>query len=193
MASKQLGKLRQWAGEIVSSNKTAVSEDFKTLEKDVELRLVGLFGVTEVYVKAISKKVEVPGEEKEPKAFPVEAVGMAMINHGQDFGGEAAYGQCLNGMGRGLCKLGQYQEDFSNDVRETWLPTLSNLMDLGQEYSAARKKLDSRRLALDAARSKLSKAKKDKEIKDAEEELRLAKARYDEVSDDVQARMFYIQ
>lgn len=41
MASKQLGKLRQWAGEIVSSNKTTVSEDFKTLEKDVELRLIG--------------------------------------------------------------------------------------------------------------------------------------------------------
>lgn len=196
MASKQLGKLRQWAGEIVSSNKTTVSEDFKTLEKDVELRLVGverLFAVTEVYVKAVSKKVEVPGEEKEPKAFPVEAVGTAMINHGQDFGGEAAYGQCLNSMGRGLCKLGQYQEDFSNDVRETWLPTLSNLMDLGEEFSAQRKKLDSRRLALDASRTKLSKAKKDKEIKDAEEEVRLAKARYDEVSDDVQARMFYIQ
>ncbi|KAG8917747.1 hypothetical protein FRC00_013252, partial [Tulasnella sp. 408] len=96
-------------------------------------------------------------------------------------------------MGRGLTKIGQYQEDFSNDVRETWLPTLTNLMDLGQEFSAQRKKLDSRRLALDASRTKLSKAKKDKEIKEAEEEVRLAKARYDEVSDDVQARMFYIQ
>lgn len=104
-------------------------------------------------------------------------------------------------MGRGLCKLGQYQEDFSNDAREVWLPTLTNLMDLGQEYSAQRKKLESRRsaytlprlppecaayslppasgsrLALDAARTKLAKAKKDKEIKDAEEEVRLAKAR----------------
>lgn len=196
MASKQLGKLRQWAGEIVSSNKTTVSEDFKTLEKDVELRLAGverIFAVSEIYVKAVSKKKEVAGEEKEPKAFPVEGVGLAMINHGQDFGGEAAYGQCLNSMGRGLCKVGQYQEDFSNDVREVWLPTLTNLMDLGQEFSAQRKKLDSRRLALDAARTKLAKAKKDKEIKEAEEEVRLAKARYDEISDDVQARMFYIQ
>lgn len=41
MASKQLGKLKQWAGEIVSSSKTTLTDDFKDLEKDVELRRVG--------------------------------------------------------------------------------------------------------------------------------------------------------
>lgn len=41
MASKQLGKLKQWAGEIVSSNKTTLTDEFRELENDVELRRGG--------------------------------------------------------------------------------------------------------------------------------------------------------
>lgn len=41
MASKQLGKLKQWAGEVVSSNKTTLTDEFRELETDVELRRGG--------------------------------------------------------------------------------------------------------------------------------------------------------
>lgn len=41
LASKQLGKLKQWAGEAIHSKKTTVTEDFKEMERDVELRKVG--------------------------------------------------------------------------------------------------------------------------------------------------------
>jgi hypothetical protein len=56
-----------------------------------------------------------------------------------------------------------------------------------KEYQAARKKLESRRLAYDASLAKLQKAKK--EDFRVEEELRSQKAKYEEAEDDVHRRM----
>lgn len=56
-----------------------------------------------------------------------------------------------------------------------------------KEYQAARKKLETRRLAYDAALAKMQKAKK--EDFRVEEELRSQKAKYEETSDDVYRRM----
>jgi predicted nucleic acid-binding Zn-ribbon protein len=57
------------------------------------------------------------------------------------------------------------------------------------EYAAQRKKLESRRLTYDAALSKCEKAKKEKERREAEEEVEKAKTRYEETLEDVNARM----
>ena len=57
------------------------------------------------------------------------------------------------------------------------------------EYAAQRKKLESRRLTYDAALSKLEKAKKDKEKREAEEEVEKARLRYEETLEDVNERM----
>ena len=38
---RKLGKLRQWAGEVVSSNKTTFTEEFKDLESQIDLRRSG--------------------------------------------------------------------------------------------------------------------------------------------------------
>ena len=58
------------------------------------------------------------------------------------------------------------------------------------EYAAQRKKLESRRLAYDAAISKAEKTyKKEKDRKEAEEELTKAKARYEEMAEDVRMKM----
>jgi hypothetical protein len=56
-----------------------------------------------------------------------------------------------------------------------------------KEYQAARKKLESRRLAYDTTLAKLQKAKK--EDFRVEEELRSQKAKYEEAEDDVHRRM----
>ena len=56
-----------------------------------------------------------------------------------------------------------------------------------KEYQAARKKLETRRLAYDASLAKMQKAKK--EDFRVEEDLRSQKAKYEETSDDVYRRM----
>ena len=56
-----------------------------------------------------------------------------------------------------------------------------------KEYQAARKKLETRRLAYDATLAKLQKAKR--EDFRVEEELRSQKAKYEEAEDDVHRRM----
>lgn len=60
-----------------------------------------------------------------------------------------------------------------------------------KEYQAARKKLETRRLAYDTSLSKMQKAKK--EDFRVEEELRSQKAKYEETEDDVFRRMQEIQ
>lgn len=56
-----------------------------------------------------------------------------------------------------------------------------------KEYQAARKKLDNRRLAYDTSLTKLERQKK--EDFRVEEELRNARAKFDETSEDVYRRM----
>lgn len=56
-----------------------------------------------------------------------------------------------------------------------------------KEYQAARKRLETRRLAYDTSLAKMQKAKK--EDFRVEEELRTQKAKYEESADDVQRRM----
>jgi hypothetical protein len=56
-----------------------------------------------------------------------------------------------------------------------------------KEFQAARKRLETRRLAFDTSLAKMQKAKK--EDFRVEEELRTQKAKYEESADDVQRRM----
>ncbi len=56
-----------------------------------------------------------------------------------------------------------------------------------KEYQAARKRLETRRLAYDTSLAKMQKAKR--EDFRVEEELRSQKAKYEESQDDVQRRM----
>ncbi|KAG8927908.1 hypothetical protein FRC02_007603 [Tulasnella sp. 418] len=150
-----------------------------------------IFNVSEGYHKSISHKKEYEGEST--KTLAVEALGLAMISHGSDFDPEAAYGQCLGKLGRAHCRIAQLQEDFAQTFYDTWLGSIALVRDTMREYNAQRKKLESRRLTFDAARTKLEKAKKEKDRKDAEEEFKLAKSRYEEASEEVQRRMYDIQ
>ena len=60
-----------------------------------------------------------------------------------------------------------------------------------KDYQTARKKLESRRLAYDSVLSKVQKMKKE-DVR-TEEELRSARAKYEETSEDVHNRMMTIQ
>ena len=60
-----------------------------------------------------------------------------------------------------------------------------------KDYQAARRKLESRRLAYDSVLSKVQKMRKE-DVR-TEEELRSARAKYEETSEDVHNRMTAIQ
>ncbi|TFY56623.1 hypothetical protein EVJ58_g7528 [Rhodofomes roseus] len=202
MAGKQLGKLRQWAGEVISSrDKTAVTEEFRELEHDIELRRQGLWRLhiaSEDYHDILNKKKECEALDEAEKLLPVDALGIVMIKHGEEFGDESAFGTSLMSMGRALCKVATLQETFAMTFEDTFLASVFRMEDEIKEYQAQRKKLESRRLSYDAAISKLERMKsnkkeKEKDRKDAEDELANAKSRYEETAEDVRARMYAIQ
>jgi predicted nuclease with TOPRIM domain len=89
--------------------------------------------------------------------------------------------------GRTHERLARTQETYIVSATTTWLESLERSLVQLKEYQAARKRLDSRRLAYDTSLAKMQKAKK--EDFRVEEELRTQKAKYEESEDDVQRRM----
>ena len=106
-------------------------------------------------------------------------------------------------MGRTNERIGRCQETYVSNATTSWLESLERSLAQMKEYQvhaqdvigsyhsnmskAARKKLESRRLAYDASLAKMQKAKKE-DFK-VEEELRSQKAKYEETSEDVYRRM----
>ncbi|KAH7096170.1 BAR-domain-containing protein [Auriculariales sp. MPI-PUGE-AT-0066] len=200
MAGKQLGKFRQWAGEMIafSKEKTTLTDEFLELENDVELRRIGgdkvLHAASTGYHAYLLKKKTSEALDDPAKVAPGEALGLVMINHGEEFGEDSAFGQSLVKYGRAHLKLAALQETYAGALAEGFINNIERTMDDITEYQAQRKKLDSRRLTYDAALTKASKQyKKEKEQKEAEQEVATAKERYDEVSEEVQSRMIAIQ
>ncbi|KAL0571451.1 hypothetical protein V5O48_010520 [Marasmius crinis-equi] len=199
MASKQLGKLRQWAGEVISSReKTVLSDEFQELEKDIELRRSGnerLYFACDAYNHALKKKKDCLALDDPEKLLPIDILGIVMITHGEEFG-DSVFGTSLVKLGRAHCKVATLQEGYALTFRDTYMASIEKFGDEIKEYDSMRKKLDSRRLSFDAALSKADKlktSKKDKDRKDAEVELETAQARYEEAMEDVRAHMHHIQ
>ncbi|TVY85644.1 Meiotically up-regulated protein, partial [Lachnellula willkommii] len=186
--NKKLGRVKQWAGEKMGGEiKTAVSDEFKDLELEMDLRQDGmqkLHRSMTTYVKSLSKRNEV--EDKE-KILPVGYLGQTMIHHGEDFEPDSEFGNCLISLGRANEKIARSQETYVATATSGWLESLERSLAMMKEYQAARKKLENRRLAYDASLSKMQKAKK--EDFRTEEELRSQKAKYEESSEDVLRRM----
>ncbi|KIX10536.1 uncharacterized protein Z518_01619 [Rhinocladiella mackenziei CBS 650.93] len=186
--NKKLDRFKQWAGERMGGEvKTNVSDDFKALEVEMGLRQEGLEKMQRsmnAYIKAVSKRSEVEGKEK---TLPIAYMGGTMISHGEDFEPDSEYGQCLNMFGRTQERLARVQEAYIASATSCWLESLERSLVQLKEYQAARKRLETRRLAYDTSLAKMQKAKK--EDFRVEEELRTQKAKYEESADDVQRRM----
>lgn len=89
--------------------------------------------------------------------------------------------------GRTQERLARTQESYISAATNTWLESLERGLVQVKEYQAARKKLETRRLAYDTSLAKMQKAKK--EDFRVEEELRSQKAKYEEAEEDVYRRM----
>ncbi|TFK85604.1 BAR-domain-containing protein [Polyporus arcularius HHB13444] len=202
MASKQLGKLRQFVGEMVlSRDKTIQSDEFRELEHDVELRRQGLWRLdiaSDDYRHYLLKKKVCEALDNEDKVLALDALGGVMIKHGEEFGEDSAYGQSLVSFGRAHCNIASLQESYALTLEETYLTAVRQSEDEIKEYQAQRKKLESRRLSYDAAVAKLEKLKtakkvQEKDREEAQEEYESTKSRYEETLEDVRTRMYSIQ
>ena len=108
------------------------------------------------------------------------------------------------GLGRANERIGRMQETYVQNATTSWLESLERSLAQMKEYNvslpnftvdkigltfpqSARKKLESRRLAYDAATAKIQKSKRD-DFR-TEEELRSARAKYEESTEDVYRRM----
>ncbi|KAJ7195882.1 hypothetical protein C8J57DRAFT_1443090 [Mycena rebaudengoi] len=140
---------KQWVGEVVSSrDKTTVSDEFKELEKDVELRRDGvqrLFLASEAYQKNMAKRKDNEALDDAEKLLPIDTLGIVMIIHGEEFGTESAYGNSLVTLGRAHCKVAKLQESYAQSFQDTFLASLVRFKEDIKEYEALRKKLESRR------------------------------------------------
>ncbi|KAL1968998.1 hypothetical protein VTN77DRAFT_832 [Rasamsonia byssochlamydoides] len=186
--NRKLDRFKQWAGERMGGEaKTNLSEDFKALEAEMNLRHEGMERLHKsmtAYIKAISKRSE--GDDKE-KTLPIAHLGSCMVNHGEDFDSNSEFGQCLILCGRTHERLARMQESYIVQATSSWLESLERSLAQMKDYQAARKKLENRRLAYDAALAKMQKAKK--EDFRVEEEFRSQKAKYEEANEDVYRRM----
>lgn len=88
-------------------------------------------------------------------------------------------------------RLGRAQDSYIVAANNSWADSLERSLVQMKEYQAARKKLESRRLAYDTSLAKMQKAKK--EDFRVEEELRSQQLKYEEAQADVERRMFEIK
>ncbi|KAF8127618.1 hypothetical protein EV363DRAFT_1298060 [Boletus edulis] len=194
---------RQWAGEKISSrDKTVVVEDeLRELEQDIELRKQGILrlqAASEDYHHVLSKKRESPSSGEAEKLMPLDALGIVMVTHGEEYGDDSAFGTCLVALGRAHCKIATLQEAYGLMFQDTFVVSCERFAQDIKDYEHQRKKLDSRRLSYDAAKTKLEKIKsnkkeKEKERREAEDELQRCRLRFEETSEDVRSRIQAIQ
>lgn len=192
IVNKKLDRFKQWAGERMGGEvKTNTTDNFKALEIEMDLRQAGMEKMQEsmtIYIKAVSKRTEL---EKKDKTLPIAYMGASMVTHGEDFEHDSEFGQCLSSFGKTQERLARSQESYISAASTSWLDSLERSLVQMKEYQAARKKLESRRLAYDTSLAKMQKAKK--EDFRVEEELRQQQAKYEEAEADVERRMFDIK
>jgi len=87
--------------------------------------------------------------------------------------------------------MARAQESYISAATDSWHESLERSFVQMKEYQAARKKLESRRLAYDTSLAKMQKAKR--EDFRVEEELRSQQAKYEEAEAEVHRRMFDIK
>jgi hypothetical protein len=105
---------------------------------------VRLYFATETYQKYLSKKKLNEALDEAEKLLPIDALGVVMIVHGEEYPDESVFGNSLVKFGRAHCKVATLQEAFAVTLKNT-IMTLSRFEEEIKEYDAVRKKLESRR------------------------------------------------
>uniref|UniRef100_V5ESB4 BAR domain-containing protein n=1 Tax=Kalmanozyma brasiliensis (strain GHG001) TaxID=1365824 RepID=V5ESB4_KALBG len=203
-----MNRLKSWSAGLGAKLSGGSSDKQEDLASEVEQRRKGidsLYTSTEAYWSYLGKKKPVPfdtsslpidetasstsgtvSSKPERKMLPVEALGLAMSSYATAFPDGSAYGSCLGLLGEAHIKLGYLQSAFTKDTSHIFLARIARSKAALDSLTAALKKLDSATARLESAQSKVQKSKKEK--RELEEELRLAKAAYDDAVTDVEVR-----
>jgi hypothetical protein len=97
----------------------------------------------------------------------------------------------LINFGQAQSKLGSYQEDFADVMKNNYLEKLEEGLAMFKEYSNLRKRLESRRLDYDSKLVRLQKSKKEKP--ELEQEMQASKMKYEDSEYDVIQKMAQLQ
>ncbi|VDK82554.1 unnamed protein product [Onchocerca ochengi] len=117
---------------------------------------------------------------KENRPNNLEQLAQAMNEAGNEFGAGTPYGNALLKAAQAEFKLGAGERDFINScVSNTLLPVRRFLEGDMKTIQRERKVLNTKRLDLDAAKSRLRKAKSVEAQSSAEADLRVAQAEFD--------------
>lgn len=160
------------------------STDLQELQEDVALRRSGvdkLYEVSKQVSKHLSKKIEAPDGSEDGKIAVQEAFGGVFAAHGDEFGGDSAFGasksisspsrlwsslsrtgQALRIYGRAHQDVASAGKDWQAHFNDAWLSSLERDLASMNDYDAQCKKLGSRRLTYDAMLGKVQKSKKEK-------------------------------
>lgn len=114
----------------------------------------------------LSKKRESPSSGEAEKLMPLDALGIVMVTHGEEYGDDSAYGTCgpcwpfmytlystvvrltgtcLVALGRAHCKIAMLQEAYGLTFQDTFIASCEKFAQNIKDYEYQRKKLDSRR------------------------------------------------
>jgi hypothetical protein len=142
----------------------------------------------DVYIRTMAKSHKF--DEKEMQ-IPIAYFGSTMVKHSDELDQESQLGQCLGQLGRANERIARIQENYCTNATGSWLESLERSLIQLKDYQNARKRLENRRLAYDAASTKLQKSKK--EDSRLEEDVRAQKMKYEESNEDVLRRMLDIR
>ncbi|BFZ53881.1 hypothetical protein PYCC9005_000912 [Savitreella phatthalungensis] len=185
---KSYGKFKQWTGErLGASAKTEADAEFRDLEQQLGLREQGLQALHDAattWLKHLAKRQD---QGSHDKATPLENLGAVLLQHSGELPHDSEYGQVLLTVGTAEQKIARLDDRFGRQVHDAMLDNVKRMLVHIKDFHTARKKLESRRLTYDSAMSKMAKAKKDDPK--AEEELRTARIRFEEQTNDVAKRM----
>lgn len=142
---------------------------------------------TDVYIRSLSKRDK--HEDREPR-LPVGYFGSTMLLTGEEYPTESELGHSLATLGRAEERVARVQDAFCANATSSWHESLERSLVQMKECHAARKRLESHRLAYDALLNKMEKSKRE-DFRD-EEEVHAQRLKYEESEEDVYRRMLDI-
>ncbi|QSL65807.1 hypothetical protein MERGE_000085 [Pneumocystis wakefieldiae] len=186
---KKIGRLGQWTKEMLGrEQRTQTTDEFKELEQEMQMRHEGvdnIYNCINQWAKSLFNRRE------DRKHTLMDLFSQALLSFGEKFSPESVYGQGLLKYGSAHKEISKEQERFINGVSNGVLESMERSLVQFKAYQTARKKLESRRLTYDSVSNRFIKTKK--EDPRIEEELRAAKAKYEEACESIYDRIYSIQ
>ncbi|KAK7502534.1 hypothetical protein BaRGS_00006109 [Batillaria attramentaria] len=119
-------------------------------------------------------------KRKKDRMTQYEVLGNHMVDAGNDFGPGTSYGNALVKCGQAEIQIGNAEREFMTSSINNFLSPLHNFLEGDMKTILKEKKiLETKRLDLDAAKSRLRKAKTTTAQQQAEADLRSAQSEFD--------------